>query len=384
MRQRTADINDCTNPTEQERRMRAPRRPFIFVILVLSLVLLYNIRRVSFIRVLASRLISQDGESYGKAKDIELSTNFTSSKVNPSLENRTAVLVVGHLKSENIDWIHRELPQMPTAIYTVDDPKAPLRPPKNKGREAMVYLTFIIENYDSLPDTSIFIHSHADTWHNANLLGTGTTPMIERLNHDRVAREGYVNLRCEWFPGCPARQHLVNPENSTEGEGHVFQETWSELHPMDPMPDVLAQPCCAQFAASRRQIRSVPLDRWIHYRNWLLKTELDDWIAGLIFEYTWQYIFTGNSSLCVDPHVCYCDGYGICFGSKEKFRAWMDQHERTEQLAAQYYHLRDTGGEDVELESQLRVEEDSLKERLEDAMKRGEDFKNREAEIGHV
>jgi hypothetical protein len=366
--------------------MRFRLRPALFIGLVFSLflVLLYNFRNHSLVRAWTSRLLYQDPQTYAYTSAIDLSIETNSSLANPSLSNRTVILVIARRESENVDWIHQDLPWLKTAIYTVDDPNAPLKPPKNKGREAMVYLTFILDNYDSLPDTSIFIHSHASTWHNANLLGWDTSPMIERLSHYRVDREGYVNLRCEWFPGCPHRQHLSNPSNYSEGEGANFEQTWKELHPMDPMPQFLAQPCCAQFAASRQQIRKVPFERWIHYRDWLLNTTLDDWMAGLIFEYSWQYIFTGESSLCVDPHVCYCDGYGVCFGSREKFQEFMEGEERKKKLEDELNKLRDAGGEDADLESRMQAAQDAQRKELEEAKRRGEDFENRKAEMGYT
>ena len=56
-----------------------------------------------------------------------------------------------------------------TYEYDVDkpnnlDPK--LRFPQSKGHEAMVYLSYIIDNYDHLPWSVIFIHGHLDgAWH---------------------------------------------------------------------------------------------------------------------------------------------------------------------------------------------------------------------------
>src|ERR1700753_2921942 len=53
----------------------------------------------------------------------------------------TRTLVVGHLKSENVSWIHKALPELDKALYVVDDPTAQFHTPANKGREAMAYLT---------------------------------------------------------------------------------------------------------------------------------------------------------------------------------------------------------------------------------------------------
>lgn len=44
--------------------------------------------------------------------------------------------------------------------YIVDEPNPSdgYRVPVNQGREAMAYLTYIIEHYDKLPDYIVFVH----------------------------------------------------------------------------------------------------------------------------------------------------------------------------------------------------------------------------------
>lgn len=41
----------------------------------------------------------------------------------------------------------------------------PRETPPNKGNEASSYLEYIIENYENLPDVSIFVHGHRNDWH---------------------------------------------------------------------------------------------------------------------------------------------------------------------------------------------------------------------------
>ena len=60
-------------------------------------------------------------------------------------------LVVASLEREDTSWIPQYLPDWKTYIYVADDPRAPFTVPKNKGREAMVYLTHIINFYSHLP-----------------------------------------------------------------------------------------------------------------------------------------------------------------------------------------------------------------------------------------
>lgn len=218
-------------------------------------------------------------------------------------------------------------PQGPlsTAIYVVDDPIALLHPPRNKGHEVMVYLTYIISHYDNLPDIAIFMHAHRWAWHNNAIMDNDAASMIRYLSPEHVTRVGYMNMRCHWDPGCPDWLHPAKPR----GDMHKQEEgqlaaTWSEIFPGEPMPAVLAQPCCAQFALSKARMLAVPRERYVQYRDWVLRTTLDDYMSGRMFEYTWQFLFTGRNVECPAMHACYCDGYGLCFGGAAEFDEWFE------------------------------------------------------------
>ena len=238
------------------------------------------------------------------------------------------------------------------AMYVADDATAPLHPPRNKGHEVMIYLTYIIDHYDSLPDIVLFMHAHRWSYHNNELQDLDAVQMIRNLNHARVVREGYMNLRCRWDPGCPEHLHPLSPEPDYYRLQAVVAQQWplifsSSSPPYLPLsnnnnnnddssasvqrgnstmaiPETLAQPCCAQFALSRQRILSIPRSSFIAYREWLLHTPLTDYYSGRIWEYLWQYLFSNGRSpvLCLPEHVCYCDGYGICFGGELEYAAY--------------------------------------------------------------
>ena len=237
--------------------------------------------------------------------------------------NYTRCLVIPKVKDEDVSWIEVELGDMiesgllSKAIYTMDDPAATV---KNKGNEVMAYLSYVIDHYEDLPDFAIFMHSHRYAWHNNLILNEDSALMVRHLSPERVTREGYMNLRCHWEPGCPDWMHPKNKQKIKEKEEQlVLAQSWNELFPGDEVPEILAQPCCAQFAVSRERILSIPKDRFIRLRDWVLKTDLTDYLAGRVFEYTWQYIFTASAFHCPSMSACYCDGYGACFGDPEKF-----------------------------------------------------------------
>ncbi|KAJ5864253.1 uncharacterized protein N7529_006169 [Penicillium soppii] len=328
--------------------------------------------------------------------------NFISGTPKPPGYQYSKVMVVTRTKEEDTSWISEQLPDWNTAIYVADDPSAPLHPPKNKGHEVMIYLTYIVDHYDQLPDVAVFMHSHQNAWHNDALFNGDAANLLRRLNLNRVIREGYMNTRCGFGPGCPAWMHPgAVEEDETKQEETMLARAWGELFPDEPIPSVLAQPCCAQFALSRDRIRSIPRARFVFYRDWLLSTDLSDYITGRIWEYLWQYIFTGEAVLCVEENVCLCDGYGFCFGSDEEYRKYQDlESERNElqkdfenwmwladdlELANGFGELDesvDLDGERTDLHSQLQDKQQELAEILHNAMQRGKNPQYRAQEAG--
>ena len=263
----------------------------------------------------------------------QLPTHFQPGRPKPSGSQYSRVMVVPRMKEEDISWIHKELPDLNLTTYVADDPRAPLHPPKNKGHEVMVYLSYIIDHYHGLPDISIFMHAHRWTHHNNVLLGADASQMLRRLSNEHVIREGYVNMRCHWDPGCPEWLHFNDTEELLAKQEQAYlAKSWKELFSLEPFPAYLAQPCCAQFALSRERIRSIPLSRFVFLRDWIMKTPLTDYISGRILEYSWQFIFTGKAALCPAEYLCYCCAFGLCFGGATKYDEYVQSGKEQQRL----------------------------------------------------
>jgi hypothetical protein len=273
------------------------------------------------------------------------STNTSSSHHQQTPQEITRKLVVATLADDDNLWIDFELgdllePQGPlsTALYVVDNQDAALHPPENKGHEAIVYLTYIIDFYERLPDVSIFMHGHGGTWHNNDLLNLSSSLMVRHLNLEKVQREGYMNLRCHWKPGCPNWLHPNELEwDGNKQEQLLFAPAWRELFPLTPVPEVLAQPCCSQFAVSRAAVLASPRQRYIDMRNWILGTDLPDSDSGRVFEYCWQFVFHNSTSFCPDMRTCYCDGYGVCFETRKDWDDYFDVQDRHGKVMDEYW-----------------------------------------------
>lgn len=199
----------------------------------------------------------------------------------------------------------------------MDDDSADIHVPENKGREAMAYLTYLIDHYSDLPSTIAFIHSHRDgypkAWHtdapDHNIVNSRRDLQIQY-----VQEQGYVNLRCIPDPGCPAKiQPFREPYEGHRSAEHEFPEAWRYMFGNETeVPQRVGVACCSQFAVSRTQVLQRPRNDYRGYRDWILQTRLDNDVSGRVMEYLWHIIFGREAVFCPDLRHCYCHTFGRC------------------------------------------------------------------------
>ena len=192
------------------------------------------------------------------------------------------------------------------ALYTVNPSSRPspssstdtiLTTPLNKGHESMAYLTYIIDNYDSLPATLAFLHSHhsgfLSAWHTDTPLHSNTDA-LNSLQIPFVQKTGYVNLRCNWNPGCEPT-HRYNKHVTPQVWRSVFADAsmsqFSQQGNKSYTPEQVGSACCAQFAVSRERVLQRPKKDYEGFRRWVLETEKSDAMSGRVMEFLWHVIF---------------------------------------------------------------------------------------------
>ncbi|CAI7571756.1 unnamed protein product [Penicillium viridicatum] len=227
-------------------------------------------------------------------------------KVTPKSDR---VIVLGKMSYEDTTWLEDELPEWQHAVYLVDDPEASLQVEQNKGKESNAYLQYILDNYDKLPEYMVFLHAHqysghVEFWEQDNVL------TVQRLQLDYLRQVGYLNLRCDWNPGCPDE---VQPFRQMAGRTTelAFAGAWMRIFNNTDVPEIVATPCCAQFAVTRNQVLQRPRSAYESYHNWLMTTELDDETSGRVFEYIWHVIFGQDPVFCPAKAQCYKDVYAM-------------------------------------------------------------------------
>lgn len=223
-------------------------------------------------------------------------------------------LVVASLAGDDISWLDEPFSDWKTNIYVVNDPNASLTVPKNKGREAMAYLTYIIDRYHTFPDVAVFIHSLRYQWHNEDPLYDGV-PVLRSLQLNHVQKRGYVSLRCTWALGCPAELHPLSPSKGTDDRSQneaAYSSVFRTLFPNATVPEVVGAHCSSQFAVSRERVQERPKSEYERIRDWLLETELADQISGRVLEYSWHIIMQMPPVDCQPAGQCFCETFGLC------------------------------------------------------------------------
>ena len=193
--------------------------------------------------------------------------------------------------------------------------------PANKGNEAMRYLSFIIDNYDSLPDIIAFRHGHQKAWHQI----FDSAAEVNNLNLTTVRLRRYQNFLCEarmW--GCDQQILLADKQREENGSNGVAYHPLSPRSQPEvdaaiynhwdswfggPMPENLAGACCAQFVVVKEAVWRWPKSKYIGWRKWLLETSMESWAAGMVFERTWHVIFGMPPVQCESDDHCYCNVY---------------------------------------------------------------------------
>ncbi|KAI4717926.1 hypothetical protein E4T48_05869 [Aureobasidium sp. EXF-10727] len=280
----------------------------------------------------------------------------------PGLEDSSKpVLVVSHVAADgDVAWLQHLSSKYHLCIYEVDAPADPtvdqLRVPANRGHESITYLTFLIDNYNHIPQAgAVFVHGSRFQWHNDDPLYDNAASLAALNIPSALAVTGYHNLRCDWTAGtCPKDSP---PQGSLETSFNSILQPWSMRSASDAaMPQAFAvlfggddylnhgkkkglklgrnhpvrAQCCAQFVVSRESIHRHSREEYVALRQWLLDgvatprnydaAPHDDKIAGRVLSYLWHVLFIPhqdgpvdldalNAQACPSASDCYCRLY---------------------------------------------------------------------------
>lgn len=139
----------------------------------------------------------------------------------------------------------------------------------NRGDEASAYLKYIIERYDTLPDSVAFVHGHQTSPHQHH-----DRPLLDMIHAAKVSEFGYI------------------PLNNIENMHTYTNDSFIEMLINSPVKPAIGETVristAAQFILSKNTILKNTLQ---HYKFWYTLAISDIPCIGLRFEYLWDFIF---------------------------------------------------------------------------------------------
>jgi hypothetical protein len=154
----------------------------------------------------------------------------------------------------------------------------PKETPPNKGNEASSFLQYIINNYDSLDDYTIFVHGHRTAWHHAE-------NMDSKINSLKFVHP-YYNINDDdlrtlpSIPEGPKCSILIPPVALLFSKG------------VNPKDIVFRN--SAQFYVHKNNILRNSKEIYQKLYMYLMNSRETSYWTGRVLEYLWHIIFTGN------------------------------------------------------------------------------------------
>ena len=185
--------------------------------------------------------------------------------------------------NQPLDWIRKLNTDAVAVIYTTG--QGTFEPVeiekhycKNKGMDAGMYLSYIIDHYDTLPERILFCHHHETNW-------TQDKSLSEIINSLNWEAADYFNIG--------ARAMYINPFKLISQEHiDIIKANWHIFAGHIEYTEELMMYCGTQFCVHQDLIKQYEKEFYVKLRYWVYNTELSDYFSGRMFEYFWHYLLT--------------------------------------------------------------------------------------------
>jgi hypothetical protein len=178
-------------------------------------------------------------------------------------------------------------------VYDKENASNPYNIPFNKGSEASVYLKFIIDHYERLPEYTFFIHDSEYSWHHDGSI-------VDKYNEAIASNERYVNVNNH-----SCMMHIDSiPKCQYEKLLEWYCEYIEKYIPIEFVPNnhdgfAHGHIGCAQFLVHRDLILNFPKSMYQDIYNWIIEEDVvikeckynQNGIAGNFLEWTWHIFF---------------------------------------------------------------------------------------------
>jgi hypothetical protein len=167
-------------------------------------------------------------------------------------------------------------------IYDKECPENPHNIPVNQGNEAAVYLKYIIDYYEALPDYVFFIHDEEYSWHH-------TGSLYDRFKEAIVLKKRFYNINHFTMQSLHTNIYVLEILRWY----HQYIEPYI---PLDSLPDpdfTIGHKGAAQFMVHKEAILHLPKSFYSGLYDWVMNSGESSFVTGRFLEWTW-HIFWGD------------------------------------------------------------------------------------------
>jgi hypothetical protein len=217
------------------------------------------------------------------------------------------VTVVCARYKRNVDFLSKlkEVTPVDIIIYDKENPKNPHNVPFNKGNEASSYLKYIIDYYDQLPEYTFFIQDEEFAWHHSGSIvdkfreaidSIGFTDFVSVQEGSKSEISGASNENNQKYYNINDLAHWNKPNLIPPHLYKILLQWYSdfveEYIPLSKVPNnkdlIYDHRGAAQFLVHRDLIRGLPKVFYERLYNWIITTDLENYVSGRLLEWTWH------------------------------------------------------------------------------------------------
>jgi len=208
------------------------------------------------------------------------------------INSRNSIVVISRY-DEDISWVKGlENIGFECRIYEKENEKARYNIDKNMGNEASVYLRFIIDNYDDLPEYSILLHGHEFSWHSNHEKDS----IVYLVKKEMGKKYEFKNLNDVMMTSWFLMSAITEVRLSKLFRAWYKEYMEYEIGPLKNFGDFcVGFPCCAQFIVHKSTIRKRNKEFYKKIYEWIMKEVILYGDGGtkpngsaILVEYAWH------------------------------------------------------------------------------------------------
>ena len=191
---------------------------------------------------------------------------------------------------ENVEWINnfKDISNLRVLVYDHGNSNNPYNIPKNVGNEATVYLKYIIDHYDNLPEYIYLVHAHYRSWHHKGNL-------YERLEEAIKENKMFININNKDWKYEDVTRHPWYSKIMV-----LWKDYIEEYIPYENLINknfVKDHKSCAQFYVNKSRILRYPKIFYENLYNWLLTTKLITYESSRYMEKLWHIFWEDKDKI---------------------------------------------------------------------------------------